>query len=129
MSTETRVILSEVLIGVGATLAMDLWNGLLKRALGIASLNYCMLRRNVTCGFASRSCGRPLNGLTLCGLRRVSARLVAFLQLPFRLGVQYGCRVAFDRSVEVRQQPHQSGCVVETIKLPHRLRRDLATRG
>lgn len=45
MSIETPVILSGILIGVGATLAMDLWNGLLKRALGVASLNYCMLGR------------------------------------------------------------------------------------
>jgi hypothetical protein len=34
-----------VAIGVGATLMMDLWNELLKRVLGIPSLNYCWLGR------------------------------------------------------------------------------------
>lgn len=32
-------------IGIGATLAMDLWNLLLKRFFGLPSLNYCMLGR------------------------------------------------------------------------------------
>jgi len=45
MSIEAPDILSAVVIGVGATLAMDVWNLLLKRALGVASLNYCMLGR------------------------------------------------------------------------------------
>ena len=34
-----------ILIGVGATLLMDLWNLFLKRTLGIPSLNYCFLGR------------------------------------------------------------------------------------
>jgi len=34
-----------VAIGIGATLLMDVWNGFLKRAFGIASLNYCLLGR------------------------------------------------------------------------------------
>ena len=38
-------MLSAVAIGVGASLAMDLWNLLLKRAFGIPSLNYCLLGR------------------------------------------------------------------------------------
>ena len=32
-------------MGIGATLLMDLWNLFLKRAFGIASLNYCLLGR------------------------------------------------------------------------------------
>ena len=36
---------SAIAIGTGATLLMDLWNVFLKRAFGIASLNYCMLGR------------------------------------------------------------------------------------
>jgi hypothetical protein len=34
-----------VIIGVGATLMMDLWNLFLKRTFGIPSLNYCYLGR------------------------------------------------------------------------------------
>jgi hypothetical protein len=34
-----------VAIGIGATLLMDLWNLLLKRAFSIPSLNYCLLGR------------------------------------------------------------------------------------
>jgi len=34
-----------ILIGIGATLLMDLWNMLLKRGFGIPSLNYCLLGR------------------------------------------------------------------------------------
>lgn len=32
-------------IGIGATLCMDLWNALLKRAFDLPSLNYCVLGR------------------------------------------------------------------------------------
>ncbi len=35
-------------VGLGATLMMDIWNTFLKRAFGIASLNYCMLGRWVS---------------------------------------------------------------------------------
>jgi hypothetical protein len=38
-------ILQAVLIGIGATLCIDLWALLLKRGFGIASLNYCLLGR------------------------------------------------------------------------------------
>jgi hypothetical protein len=38
-------ILGAIIIGVGASLVMDLWNLLLKRMFGIASLNYCLLGR------------------------------------------------------------------------------------
>jgi DUF2938 family protein len=38
-------MLGAIAIGVGATLAMDLWNLFLKRAYGIASLDYCLLGR------------------------------------------------------------------------------------
>ena len=34
-----------MLIGIGATLLMDLWNLLLKRGFAIPSLNYCLLGR------------------------------------------------------------------------------------
>lgn len=34
-----------VAMGIGATIAMDAWNLFLKRALGIPSLNYCLLGR------------------------------------------------------------------------------------
>jgi hypothetical protein len=39
------MILAAIAIGIGATLVMDLWNLLLKRAFGIASLDYCLLGR------------------------------------------------------------------------------------
>jgi hypothetical protein len=42
---ESHVILGAVAIGLGATLGMDLWNLFLKRAVGIPSLNYCLLGR------------------------------------------------------------------------------------
>jgi hypothetical protein len=38
-------MLGAIAIGIGATLGMDLWNLLLKRAFGIASLDYCLLGR------------------------------------------------------------------------------------
>lgn len=34
-----------IAIGIGATLVMDLWNLVLRRAFGIPSLNYCLLGR------------------------------------------------------------------------------------
>jgi len=34
-----------MVVGIGATLTMDLWNLFLKRAFGIPSLNYCLLGR------------------------------------------------------------------------------------
>jgi hypothetical protein len=40
-----ELILPAIVIGVGATLLMDLWNLFLKRAFGIPSLNYCFLGR------------------------------------------------------------------------------------
>ena len=39
------VALGAIAVGVGATLVMDLWNLFLKRAFGIASLDYCLLGR------------------------------------------------------------------------------------
>ena len=38
-------ILGALAVGLGATLIMDLWNLLLKRAFSIPSLNYCLLGR------------------------------------------------------------------------------------
>ena len=45
MSIEAKYVLGAIAIGIGATLVMDLWNLLLKRTFGIASLNYCLLGR------------------------------------------------------------------------------------
>jgi len=39
------VVLGAAAVGTGATLVMDLWNLFLKRAFGIASLDYCLLGR------------------------------------------------------------------------------------
>ena len=38
-------MLGAIAVGIGATLVMDLWNLFLKRAFGIASLDYCLLGR------------------------------------------------------------------------------------
>jgi len=45
MSIAENRIIGAVIIGVGASLLMDLWNLFLKRAFGIPSLNYCLLGR------------------------------------------------------------------------------------
>src|ERR1051325_1684222 len=45
MNVATADIPGAILLGIGATLSMDVWNLLLKRALGIPSLNYCLLGR------------------------------------------------------------------------------------
>jgi hypothetical protein len=37
--------LGAVAVGIGATVVMDLWNLFLKRAFGLASLDYCLLGR------------------------------------------------------------------------------------
>ena len=41
----TQHILGAVLVGLGATLVIDLWALLLRRGFGIPSLNYCLLGR------------------------------------------------------------------------------------
>jgi hypothetical protein len=41
----TYRFLQAAVLGIGATLCIDLWAMLLKRGLGIASLSYCMLGR------------------------------------------------------------------------------------
>jgi hypothetical protein len=41
----TGFMMRGIVVGMGATLAMDLWNLFLKRAFGIPSLNYCLLGR------------------------------------------------------------------------------------
>ena len=48
MSITAIDILRAVAIGIGATLAMDLWNLFLKRTFDIPSLNYCLLGRWVS---------------------------------------------------------------------------------
>jgi hypothetical protein len=45
VAIEGSVVAGGVAIGLGATLVMDLWNLFLKRAFGVASLDYCMLGR------------------------------------------------------------------------------------
>jgi hypothetical protein len=45
MSIEASYVLGAVAIGIGATLAMDLWNLFLKRAFSIPSLDFCLLGR------------------------------------------------------------------------------------
>jgi hypothetical protein len=45
MRIQADYVLGAVLIGIGASLVMDLWNLFLKRAFGIPSLNYCLLGR------------------------------------------------------------------------------------
>jgi hypothetical protein len=45
MSFEARVVVGAMIMGIGATLVMDLWNLLLKRTFSIPSLNYCLLGR------------------------------------------------------------------------------------
>ena len=45
MSIDVYDILGAMAIGIGATLAMDLWNLFLKLTFGIPSLNYCFLGR------------------------------------------------------------------------------------
>src|SRR5918994_4856054 len=45
MSVEAKHIVGAIVVGIGATLVMDLWNLFLKHAFGIPSLNYCLLGR------------------------------------------------------------------------------------
>jgi hypothetical protein len=45
MSVTSNHVLSAVAIGVGASLLMDAWNLILKRAFSIPSLSYCLLGR------------------------------------------------------------------------------------
>lgn len=45
MSTAANEILATVVVGLGATALMDLWNLFLKRAFGVASLDYRLLGR------------------------------------------------------------------------------------
>lgn len=45
MNIEASYILGAIAVGIGATLAMDLWNLFLKRVFSIPSLNYCLLGR------------------------------------------------------------------------------------
>jgi Protein of unknown function (DUF2938) len=45
MSEELEVVIRAALIGVGATVTLDLWNGLLRRLFGVQSLSMGMLGR------------------------------------------------------------------------------------
>jgi hypothetical protein len=45
LAIEAIDILSAIAIGLGASVAMDLWNLFLKRTFSIPSLNYCLLGR------------------------------------------------------------------------------------
>ena len=42
---EAHDIMGAIMVGIGATLLVDLWNLVLKRAFSIRSLNYCLLGR------------------------------------------------------------------------------------
>jgi Protein of unknown function (DUF2938) len=45
MSIETSYIVGAILVGLGATLVMDLWALFLRRAFSISSLDYCLVGR------------------------------------------------------------------------------------
>lgn len=45
MSTETTYFVGAVVVGLGATLFMDVWALFLTRAFGIPSANYCLVGR------------------------------------------------------------------------------------
>jgi uncharacterized membrane protein YagU involved in acid resistance len=45
MSIQATHVLAAIAIGIGATLAIDLWNLFLKRTFSIPSLSYCLLGR------------------------------------------------------------------------------------
>jgi len=45
MRIEAAHMFAAIAIGIGATLVMDSWNVFLKKAVGIPSLNYCLLGR------------------------------------------------------------------------------------
>jgi hypothetical protein len=45
MAADARHIVAAVLVGIGATLLIDLWALLLRRGFGIPSLDYCLLGR------------------------------------------------------------------------------------
>ena len=45
MDVETIYFLGAIIVGIGATLILDLWALFLKRAFSIPSLNYCLLGR------------------------------------------------------------------------------------
>jgi hypothetical protein len=45
MMSEPRYFIGAVLVGLGATVLIDLWAVLLKRGFNIPSLNYCLLGR------------------------------------------------------------------------------------
>ena len=45
MRPQVTHMLGALVIGIGATLIMDLWNLFLRRAFGVASLSYCVLGR------------------------------------------------------------------------------------
>jgi len=45
LNTETNVLLGAVIVGIGATLFMDVWAVLLQRTFNIPSANYCLVGR------------------------------------------------------------------------------------
>lgn len=45
MGIENIYVGGAVVVGIGAVLIMDIWNLLLRRAFGIASLNFCLVGR------------------------------------------------------------------------------------
>jgi hypothetical protein len=73
MTLDPRHLLSAMAIGLGATVAMDIWNSFLKRAFGIRSLNYCLLGRWIghmpggTFRHASIATAPPVRGECIIG--------------------------------------------------------------
>jgi Protein of unknown function (DUF2938) len=45
MRIEAHAVPAAIVVGIGATLLMDLWNLLVQRTLGLPSLSYCLLGR------------------------------------------------------------------------------------
>lgn len=45
MTVEANYVLGTIAVGLGATLFMDLWALLMKRAFGVASADYCLVGR------------------------------------------------------------------------------------
>lgn len=45
VTSGSTLIVGAIATGIGATLVMDLWNALLARVFGVASLNFCLLGR------------------------------------------------------------------------------------
>jgi len=64
MSVEARYIIGAILVGLGATLLIDLWALFLRRGFSIPSLDYCLLGRwllHIPTGTIRIAASRPLS--------------------------------------------------------------------